>query len=170
MADKSRDFFPESIDGQDFAGSYLTESPAETHKVAAGLAKHLNSGDVLFLHGDLGAGKTEFVRGLAHALGSSDEVQSPSFGLVHEYTCQCPETGRRKMLYHLDFYRLENAAQIEAAGLTPYFEPDGISVIEWPTRWEGRQYFNPVQVTLKIIGGTGRRIEIGLRGNAGGAK
>lgn len=138
--------------------------------MAAELAKYLRSGDVLFLHGDLGAGKTEFVRGLARALGSSDEVQSPSFGLVHEYTCQCQETGGRKMLYHLDFYRLENSAQIEAAGLTPYFEPDGISVIEWPTRWDGRQYFNPIHVTLGIIDGTARRIEIGLPANEGGTQ
>jgi tRNA threonylcarbamoyladenosine biosynthesis protein TsaE len=81
---------------------------------------------VIGLIGDLGAGKTQLVRGFARGLGITERVHSPTFTLVNEYR------GGRIPCYHLDLYRLETAEQIHAAGLEPYFQPaDGVTLIEW---------------------------------------
>ena len=104
-------------------------SPAETEALAAGLAPHLAAGDVLCLHGELGTGKTCFVRGLARGLGVTRPVTSPSFVLVHEYRGRLP-------LYHLDLYRLRGPE--EAFDLEEYFHTgDGVVVVEWADRAEG---------------------------------
>jgi len=83
------------------------------------------------LSGDLGAGKTQFVKGLARGLGITARVHSPTFSLVNIYA------GGRLTLFHLDLYRLETRQQILAAGLTEYLEPPGVTAIEWPERWFG---------------------------------
>jgi hypothetical protein len=85
---------------------------------------------VLGLSGDLGAGKTQLVKGLAQGLGISDRVRSPSFGLVNEYG------GGRCPLFHLDLCRLEDPMQIRVAGLEEYlFDPRGVTAVEWFERW-----------------------------------
>jgi tRNA threonylcarbamoyladenosine biosynthesis protein TsaE len=105
-----------------------THSEAETHLVARELASHLQPGDVLLLEGDLGAGKTTFVRGLAEGLGiDPGEVSSPTFTLVHEYR------GRAMTMYHVDLYRLESA-ETEELGLEEPAIAQGVLVIEWPGR------------------------------------
>ncbi len=89
-------------------------------------------GWVIGLSGDLGAGKTQFVRGLARGLGSKARVHSPTFALINEYS-----DGRLR-LFHLDLYRLENPGQIIAAGLDEFLvNPDGVTVAEWAERWLG---------------------------------
>ena len=106
----------------------LTHSEEDTQKVARDLAATLNAGDVLLLSGDLGAGKTTFVRGLAEGLGiDPGEVSSPTFTLVHEYR------GGRLTLYHADLYRLENTAT-DDLGLEEIGVQDGVLAIEWPDR------------------------------------
>ena len=109
--------------------SHTTHSEGETADVAARLAGRLTPGAVLLLSGDLGAGKTAFVRGLAQGLGvSSDEVSSPTFTLVHEYR------GGRLPLHHADLYRLpDGSASLEDLGLDETAE-DGVLAIEWPER------------------------------------
>ena len=103
-----------------------SKSPEETFRFGAELAAKAQSGLVLGLIGDLGAGKTQFVKGFAAGLGIADRVHSPTFTLVNEY-----RSGRIPC-YHLDLYRLDTAEQILGAGLEPYFKPDGaITVIEW---------------------------------------
>lgn len=93
------------------------------------IAKHLRSGDVLALIGDLGAGKTHLTQGVAAALGSLRPVTSPSFALVNEYTeCQ-PE------LIHFDWYRMEKVEELLAIGWEDYLERDAILVVEWPDRF-----------------------------------
>jgi tRNA threonylcarbamoyladenosine biosynthesis protein TsaE len=87
------------------------------------------SGMVLGLSGDLGAGKTQLVKGFARGLGITQRVHSPTFALVNIYT------GGRLTLFHLDLYRLETREQILAAGLEEYLTPDGVTVIEWAERW-----------------------------------
>lgn len=97
--------------------------------IANWLAPLLMSGDVLLLYGDLGAGKTTFVQYLAQALGVDEDqyVSSPSFALLHEYTGNMP-------IFHMDLYRLTDEEEVEAAGLSEYFDSPGLILVEWPQR------------------------------------
>jgi tRNA threonylcarbamoyladenosine biosynthesis protein TsaE len=106
----------------------ITNSEEETAHVAGQLAARLKAGDVVLLSGNLGAGKTAFVRGLAAGLGvDPDDVSSPTFTLVHEYR------GGRLTLYHADLYRLERVAADEL-GLEEMGVAEGVLAIEWPDR------------------------------------
>ena len=108
--------------------SRVTRSEDETAGVARELAAALKAGDVILLSGNLGAGKTAFVRGLASGLGiDPGEVSSPTFTLVHEYR------DGRLTLYHADLYRLERIAT-EDIGLEEMGVADGVLAIEWPDR------------------------------------
>ena len=105
-----------------------SRSEQDTAAMGRELGTTLAAGDVVLLHGDLGAGKTAFVRGLAAGLGvDPDEVSSPTFTLIHEYR------GGRLTLYHVDLYRLERAATADL-GLEELGVSDGVLAIEWPDR------------------------------------
>ena len=104
-----------------------TTSPEETHRVAADLLAGLGPGTVLALHGELGAGKTCFVQGLAQALGVKRAVGSPTFTLINEYPGPLP-------LYHIDLYRIGGVNEAFGLGLEEYLESDGITAIEWAER------------------------------------
>lgn len=103
----------------------ISRSADETYELGRAVARSLRAGDVLALDGDLGAGKTQFVKGIAAGLASNDDVISPTFTLVREYY------SGRLPLYHLDFYRLENAGAALQIGLDEYLESDGVTAIEW---------------------------------------
>ena len=119
--------------------------------MARDLAPQLNAGDVLLLSGNLGAGKTAFVRGLAAGLGiDPDDVSSPTFTLVHEYR------GGRLTLYHVDLYRLDGAAT-EDLGLEEMGVKDGVLAIEWPDRLS-HELPGARRVTIEIVDETTRRI------------
>lgn len=106
----------------------VSSSEAETRAIAVRLARQLAPGAVLLISGDLGAGKTAFVRGLAEGLGiDADEVSSPTFTLVHEYR------GGRLPLVHVDLYRLERA-ELDEIGLDADLAEQGVVAIEWPER------------------------------------
>lgn len=109
--------------------TFISHRPEETEALGEEWGRAANSGWVLGLTGELGAGKTRLVKGLARGLGITARVLSPTFALVHSYT------GGRLPLFHLDLYRLETPAQILAAGLEEYLEPQGVTVIEWAERW-----------------------------------
>jgi tRNA threonylcarbamoyladenosine biosynthesis protein TsaE len=133
-----------------------TRSEEETRHVAAALADRLTPGAVILLHGDLGAGKTAFVRGLAEGLGLSDDpVSSPTFTLVHEYT------GGRVPLYHADLYRLPDGAGLDDLGLDDVAE-DGVLAIEWPERL-ARHIPGAIDVRIDIASDTDRLITIDCR-------
>jgi tRNA threonylcarbamoyladenosine biosynthesis protein TsaE len=105
-----------------------TQSEAETRRVARTLAAHLVAGTTILLSGDLGAGKTAFVKGLAEGLGlDPDEVTSPTFTLVHEYR------GGRLPLIHVDLYRVPTA-DLDAIGLDTDLLVDAVTAVEWPER------------------------------------
>jgi tRNA threonylcarbamoyladenosine biosynthesis protein TsaE len=109
-------------------GTFHTHSEDGTRALAARLAGMLGPGAVLLLSGDLGAGKTAFVRGLAEGLGfDTREVTSPTFTLVHEYR------GGRLPLIHVDLYRLDSA-DLDEIGLDPDVAADGVVAVEWPER------------------------------------
>lgn len=98
----------------------------ETKAVAAQLAKFLESGDVILLEGNLGAGKTTFTKGLAEGLGINKVIKSPTYTIIREYL------EGRLPLYHMDVYRLEETGGMDL-GLEEYFEGDGVSIVEWAT-------------------------------------
>jgi tRNA threonylcarbamoyladenosine biosynthesis protein TsaE len=128
---------------------HLTRSEAETAGIASDLAATLSPGDVLLLSGNLGAGKTAFVRGLAAGLGiDPEEVSSPTFTLVHEYR------GGRFTLYHVDLYRLEKAATDEL-GLEELHR--GVLAIEWPDRLT-HALPGARHISIEILDGDERRI------------
>ena len=109
-------------------GEFLVGSVEETWALARELAKELKSGDVVCLEGDLGAGKTTFVQGLAAALGVPGRVTSPTFCIVQEH--QSPSV----LLVHMDLYRLHGEEDVEAIGWEDYLARGAIFVIEWPER------------------------------------
>ncbi len=108
----------------------ISHSSEETFAFGSTLAGTLRSGSVLALCGDLGAGKTHFVKGLAAGLGGDAEgVTSPTFTLVHEYR------GGRLPLFHFDLYRLESEEEVLRIGLDDYLAADGILAIEWAEKF-----------------------------------
>ena len=106
-----------------------SEGPEQTWEAAAALMESLEPGTVIALHGDLGAGKTCFIQGLAAAMGITDPITSPTYTLIGEYE------GRMK-LNHIDLYRLANSVEALGIGLEEYLESDGITAIEWAERAE----------------------------------
>ena len=131
----------------------VTRSEEETQQVARGLAATLHAGDVILLSGNLGAGKTAFVRGLAAGLGiDPEEVSSPTFTLIHEYR------GGRLALYHADLYRLEQAAT-EEIGLEEMGAADGVLAIEWPDRLT-HEIPGARAVRIDIVDDETRRIDL----------
>jgi len=109
----------------------ISHSPAETEALGETWGRAAQTGLVIGLCGDLGAGKTQLVKGLARGLGITTRVHSPTFALVNIYA------GGRLTLFHLDLYRLETREQIRAAGLEEYLEPTGVTVVEWAERLFG---------------------------------
>ena len=130
-----------------------SHSPAKTRALAARLAAHLEPGDVVALTGELGSGKTEFVRGLAAGLHVPPEVpvSSPSFVLAHEYP-------GRLALVHVDLYRLERVTPEILPDLEEYLFGDQVAAIEWAERLEGLLPAEYLEVHLVITGDTEREI------------
>jgi len=135
---------------------FISQCPADTAALGAEIGRAAQPGLVLALSGDLGAGKTQLVKGLAAGLGVTARVHSPTFTLVNEYG------GGRLKLFHLDLYRLETPAQILSAGIEEFFSPDGVAVIEWAERLEAGSWKlekgNVKKVRMEIIGETSRKI------------
>ncbi len=138
--------------------TFISHNPAETQSLGESWGRAAERGRVIALSGDLGAGKTELVKGIARGLGATARVHSPTFTLVNEYG------GGRLRLFHLDLYRLELPGQIVAAGLEEFLQPDGVTVIEWAERLskvKGRKPGagkNWLRVEFEIIGETERKI------------
>ena len=132
----------------------ISHSPAETQALGDKIARRANAGLVIALSGDLGAGKTQFVKGLARGLGIEARVHSPTYTLVNEYA------GGRLKLFHLDLYRLETREQILSAGIEEFLKPDGVAVIEWAERIRDLGFAIPdfKKVTIDIITDSERKI------------
>jgi len=137
--------------------TFLSHSPAETEALGEDWGRAAQAGWVFALSGELGAGKTQLVKGLARGLGCPARVHSPTFTLVNEYD------GGRLRLFHLDLYRLESREQICSAGLADFFRPEAVAVVEWAERlWEPGSrlpdWGKIVRVQFEIVSETGRRI------------
>ncbi len=108
----------------------ISHSAAETEAIGESWGRAAQAGWILALSGDLGAGKTQLVKGIARGLGINARVHSPTFTLLNQYE------GGRLRVFHLDLYRLETPRQIIEAGLETYLEnPPGVAVVEWAERW-----------------------------------
>lgn len=105
---------------------------ADTLSFGSVLAKVLEPGLTIYLHGDLGAGKTTLVRGLIHALGYAGKVKSPTYTLVEQYPVQ--HKGVSYNIYHFDLYRFNDEEEWEAAGFRDYFNAESVCLIEWPEK------------------------------------
>jgi tRNA threonylcarbamoyladenosine biosynthesis protein TsaE len=134
------------------ANEWTSKSPDQTRFIAAGLARSLIAGSVIKLVGDLGAGKTEFVKGLATGLNYRNVVTSPTFTLVQEYR------GGRLPLFHMDLYRLNEEAELDEIGFEDYLRAGGICAIEWADKFPGRMPLDSVEVVMTIGENTTRRI------------
>ncbi len=132
----------------------ISHNPADTEALGERFGRAAQAGWVIALSGDLGAGKTQFVKGLARGFGVSVRVHSPTFTLVNEYG------GGRLKLFHLDLYRLETPAQLLSAGIQEFLEPDGVAVIEWAERIYDLQFtfHDWKKVQIEIISESERKI------------
>ncbi|MEO5896803.1 MAG: tRNA (adenosine(37)-N6)-threonylcarbamoyltransferase complex ATPase subunit type 1 TsaE [Vicinamibacterales bacterium] len=134
----------------------LSVSEEETCAAGEALGRSLHAGAVVLLHGELGAGKTAFVRGLARGLdASADDVSSPTFTLIQEYR-------GRLLLHHVDLYRLD-AREVDDLGLDDLLSGAAVVAIEWAERWHYRPA-DAIEVTIEDAGGDRRTIRI-LRPN-----
>lgn len=134
--------------------TFISHSPADTEALGERFGRAARRGWIVALSGDLGAGKTQFVKGLARGLGSPARVHSPTFTLVNEYG------GGRLNLFHLDLYRLESAAQILSAGVEEFLSPDGVTVVEWAERLaeNGWPLADAMKIKFTLLSETNREI------------
>jgi tRNA threonylcarbamoyladenosine biosynthesis protein TsaE len=136
--------------------TFISRSAGDTAALGESWGRAAKRGLIIGLSGDLGAGKTELVKGIARGLGVLDRVHSPTFSLVNTYA------GGRFPLHHLDLYRLETIEQILSAGLEEYLHSDGVTVIEWIERWFG-EVQSPIglsifRVAIETLNESERRI------------
>jgi len=138
--------------------TFISHSPADTEALGEQWGREAQRGWIIALSGDLGAGKTQLVRGLARGLGVTARVHSPTFTLVNEYG------GGRLQLFHLDLYRLETPEQIRGAGIEEFLQPEGVTVIEWAERLASPEsgiwgMGRVIGVRIEVTSETERRIE-----------
>ncbi len=135
-----------------------------TLRAGHALASSLSGGMVVTLHGDLGAGKTTFARGVLRGLNWTGPVKSPTYTLVEHYQLSS------LYLYHFDFYRFADPNEWDAAGFAEYFRPDAVCLVEWPERVEGILHDISLQLSFKLPPppATGRTLTM-TAGNAAGA-
>jgi tRNA threonylcarbamoyladenosine biosynthesis protein TsaE len=137
----------------------VSGSPEETAAVGAAIAGVVRAGDVVLLHGDLGAGKTTLAKGIAAGLGIEAVVSSPSFALVNEYVIDHGPAGAR--LYHVDLYRLQSDEDLASIGFADLVAPsDGVTVVEWPERAVGLLPEQYLLVELEHSGTDRRRLAV----------
>jgi len=128
-------------------------SPDTTREIGARLGRLAQPGDVLALYGDLGAGKTCLVQGLAAGLGVAEPIRSPTFILIAEYAGRLP-------LYHVDLYRTESLEEVRALGFEDLLGGDGVTVIEWGDKAEALLPIGSIRVRIDGVGDDPREIRV----------
>ena len=146
---------------------FESHSAAETIAAGRRIAEMLVPPKFLILRGDLGAGKTTLVKGIAEALDAAepDEVTSPTFTLIHEYEGTRPVDGHREpvVLYHLDLYRIQNERQLDSLGLEELSAPDSIVLVEWGEKFPSVVKRSQGEIEMRDTGGDSRSITLTLR-------
>jgi tRNA threonylcarbamoyladenosine biosynthesis protein TsaE len=133
----------------------ITHSPEETIAFGRKLAEELRPPLVILLRGDLGAGKTTLVKGIAEGFEAAlaEDVTSPTFTLIHEYR------GPHATLYHIDLYRIDTEKELETLGIEDLLAPDCILLIEWGEKFPRLVRDRDIEITLERVGETERRIQ-----------
>ena len=132
---------------------FVSHSEQETEELGARLSSRLPGGTVVAMYGDLGAGKTAFVRGMARGMGLSCRVSSPTFTIVNEYL------GDRELI-HFDMYRLSGADELFEIGWEDYLARGAVCAVEWSEKVEDAFYGDESRVTIEKLGDTRRKISI----------
>lgn len=149
----------EKIGDTRFVSTVITSSPEETKRLGEAIGSRMRGGELIALKGDLGSGKTIFIKGLALGLGIKDkDVSSPTFVFIHEHR-------GRLTLYHVDLYRIERASDIEDIGLFELIDGETITAIEWADRAGGLLPDDRIDIEFVNFGADNR--EILLKGSAG---
>ena len=133
--------------------SIRSDSPKDTHKIGRRIGTKAQSGDVLLLVGDLGAGKTTLTQGILWGLGGTEYARSPTFVLVNEYPA-------RLTMYHMDLYRLNSIEEIEDLGLEEYLYGNDLCVVEWADKAPGYFPVNHAVIQLEVIDDQTRRVTV----------
>ena len=131
----------------------ITKSPEETIKLGKSIGKKLKGNETICLVGELGSGKTQFVKGVALGLGIKENITSPSFVIVKIYN-------GKVNLIHIDFYRLEDKSELETIGFDDFFSPNNIIVIEWADRFKDIYPDYATWINIKYIDETTREFHI----------
>lgn len=134
---------------------FITNSVEETLAAAAEVAAKLSAGDIILYEGDMGAGKTHFTKGIAKFLNVDDEVTSPTFALVNEYSGDLP-------LFHFDLYRIDSYDDLYAIGFFDYLDRDGIIAAEWSENIAElkEELGEVITVCIEKLSDTGRKITV----------
>ena len=137
---------------------FTTKSPEETIALGRELASLLTPPKLMVLRGDLGAGKTTLIKGIAEGFNaaSQENVTSPTFTLIHEYS------GPSATLYHIDLYRIDTQRELETLGLDDLMSEHSVLLIEWGEKFERFQNERDVEIVLERIGDSERRINVVL--------
>lgn len=133
---------------------YTSDSPAETKNIAIRLSTELQGGETIAFYGDLGAGKTCFITGLALGLGFTGEVSSPTFAIINEYL------GGRLNLYHFDMYRVNSWEDLYSTGFFDYLQEGGVLAVEWSENIESALPDDTIRVKIERIDDNVRRITV----------
>jgi tRNA threonylcarbamoyladenosine biosynthesis protein TsaE len=142
---------------------FTTRSGADTIEVGRKLASLLKPPQLLLLRGELGAGKTTLVKGIAQALDAAEpeEVTSPTFTLVHEY--DGTREGKPVKLFHIDVYRLEGERQLDTLGLDELLTPDALVLVEWGDKFKSIKKLATGEIVISSEGGDARKITVTLK-------
>ncbi|MEO8205966.1 MAG: tRNA (adenosine(37)-N6)-threonylcarbamoyltransferase complex ATPase subunit type 1 TsaE [Chthoniobacterales bacterium] len=134
----------------------ICETVEETIDAGRRMAPTLSRGDIISLEGELGAGKTHFVKGLAEGLGVSDLVSSPTFTVIHEYE------GTAFPLYHMDLYRLESEEEARSLGMEDCFA-SGVTVIEWGDKFPALVPASAQHIRFRVLSETNRSLQFSVK-------
>ena len=136
--------------------TFTTHSAVETTELGRKLAAELRPGNIVLLRGDLGAGKTTLIKGIAEAFHAAEveAVTSPTFTLIHEYR------GPDVTLFHIDLYRIDTQRELDTLALDDLMEPNTILLIEWGEKFERFQTERDVEIAIEHMGGDDRRLNI----------
>ena len=134
--------------------TFTTHSAEETTAVGRELAGQLKPGSIVLLRGDLGAGKTTLVKGIAEAFhaAAAEDVTSPTFTLIHEYR------GSEVALYHIDLYRIDTQRELDTLALDDLLGPKSILLMEWGEKFERFRRERDAEIVIEYLGGDDRRI------------